>query len=291
MIGAGRTVEGVSLLWGESLRWDDRRQRLYFVDCGTNTLHWLDGGEGPLRAMALPSTPTGVVLTEGDELVVCLDDGLAIVHPDAERVEQLAPYPAGLHGRANDANADGAGNLVTGTLNIGPGPGALWHFSSDDGWTELAPEFGNANGPVVTGGPDDATLVVADTVAEKVFAFPYDPAQPAVGDRRVLCDHATLDGLPDGATVDADGRVWSCVLRRGAVACLDPGGDHRLVDVPMANPSDVTFGGPDLDRLYVTSIAVDLGGGTGDDAGCLFVLDVGVAGRPDPRLRLPHHGA
>ena len=28
-------VEGVRLTWGESTRWDDRRQRLYVVDCAS----------------------------------------------------------------------------------------------------------------------------------------------------------------------------------------------------------------------------------------------------------------
>src|SRR5687767_8423331 len=41
-------VGDFTLTWGESARWDDRRQRLYFVDCATPSLHWLDGGEPPL---------------------------------------------------------------------------------------------------------------------------------------------------------------------------------------------------------------------------------------------------
>jgi sugar lactone lactonase YvrE len=277
-----RVIDEVSLVWGESLRWDDRRQRLYFVDCAGKTLHWLESGEPPLHSMALAGTPTGVVLTEGDELVVCLDEGLVVVDPDAQTASLLATYPSGMHGRANDANADGSGNLVTGTLNVGPGPGALWHFSSDGGWTELDGEFGNTNGPVVVG---DA-LVVGDTVAERVYSYPYDPAGPSVGERRTLMDQKRWGGVPDGATADADGGVWSCVLLRGALARVGPDGDERLVDLPMKNPSDVAFGGPDLDRLYVTSIAVDLGGGIGDDAGRLLALDVGVTGRPEARFAL-----
>src|SRR3954452_8316884 len=55
-------VDDITLVWGESLRWDDRRQRLYFVDCGPQTLHWLDGAEPPLQTMQLPSLPTGLAL-------------------------------------------------------------------------------------------------------------------------------------------------------------------------------------------------------------------------------------
>src|SRR5687768_16024798 len=83
-------VDEVQLIWGESLRWDDRRERLYFVDCARQTLHWLDGGEPPLQTLQLSSLPTGVVLTQRDELVMCLDDGLHVVDPDAGTTELLA---------------------------------------------------------------------------------------------------------------------------------------------------------------------------------------------------------
>ena len=55
--------------WGESLRWDDVRQRLYFVNCAKKTLHWLEGGEPPLHTLQLDSLPTGLVLTPDRRLV------------------------------------------------------------------------------------------------------------------------------------------------------------------------------------------------------------------------------
>ena len=39
------TVGDFTLGWGEGLRWDERRQRLWFVDCAAQTIHWLDGGD------------------------------------------------------------------------------------------------------------------------------------------------------------------------------------------------------------------------------------------------------
>ena len=78
-----RRIGDFTLTWGESLRWDDRRGRLYCVDCAAQTLHWLDHGEPPLQTLKLPTMPAGLVLTEGHELVACLDDGLHVVDPDA----------------------------------------------------------------------------------------------------------------------------------------------------------------------------------------------------------------
>ena len=55
----------------------------------------------------------------------------------------------------------------------------------------------------------------------------------------------------------------------------------------MLNPSDVIFVGPTLDQLFVTSIAVDLGWGAGELAGCLLSCEAGLRGRPEHRFRLP----
>ena len=282
-------VGDFTLTWGESLRWDDRRQRLYFVDSATQTLHWLDGAEPPLNSLKLPSMPAGLVLTETTQLVACLDDGLNLVDPDTGAVQLIAAYPDGMHERANDANADGSGNLVTGTLNLGPGPGALWWFSAIDGWRPLDDDFGRPNGPLVVDVDGEPTLICADTQARAVYAYPYDTSAGTVGTRRVFGDHAALDGAPDGATTDREGGVWSCVLRSGKLARFSGAGLDQLVDLPMANPSDVAFGGRDLDRLFLTAIALDLGeGGTpAPEASWLNVIDgLGRAGRLESRFRV-----
>ena len=275
--------------WGESLRWDDVRQRLYFVDCAKKTLHWLEGGKPPLHTLQLDSLPTGLVLTQDRQLVICLDGGLHVVDPDAGTSEFLVAYPDGMYGRANDANADDSGNLVTGTLNLGPGPGAFWWFSASDGWRLLDDGIGNANGPVVVDIDGQSTLVFADTLAQSMYAYDYDGQAGTAGKRRVFADHRALGGAPDGATADSDGGVWSCVLRSGKLARFTSTGLDRLLDLPMPNPSDVAFGGRALDRLFVTSIAFDLGEGVAPppEAGWLLAIhDVGWVGRPEFRFSL-----
>ncbi|CAN5785939.1 hypothetical protein BH24ACT3_BH24ACT3_15160 [soil metagenome] len=194
-----------------------------------------------------------------------------------------------MHGRANDANADGSGNLVTGTLNIAPGPGASWWYSTRDGWRLLDDDIGNANGPLVFDLDGAPTLVFADTLARVVYAYPYDGTTGAIGERRVFGNHAQLGGAPDGAAADAEGGVWSCVLRSGKLARFATGGLDRVVDLPMANPSDVAFGGPKLQRLFVTSIALDLGEGVAQapEAGWILAIDdLGITGRPEARFEL-----
>jgi len=132
--------------WGESVVWDDARQRLYFVDCAGQTIHWLDESEDEPAVLRSPSMPTGLVPADDGRLVVVLEDGLYVVDPDGGSFELLAQYPDGLGGRANDACADLDGNLITGRLNMGPAEGSAWWYSRTEGWRLLDPDISNTNG-------------------------------------------------------------------------------------------------------------------------------------------------
>lgn len=279
----------VSLTWGESLRWDDKRQRLYFVDCATQSLYWLDDGETQVGALKMPSMPAGVVIARDGRLVICLDDGLHVVDVDRDTVELLAPYPPELGARANDAAADLDGNLVTGTLNLLPGPGSYWWYSADAGWRKLDEGIGNANGPVVIEAEGSQRLVFADTLADTIYAYPYNGVSGAAGSRSVFASTADVGGAPDGACADSEGGIWSCILGAGRLVRYTSAGVDTVLDAGVELPSDVTFGGPNLDRLFLVSIAISIGGieVQSSNAGRLLVLEgSGFHGRPETRFEL-----
>jgi sugar lactone lactonase YvrE len=89
-----------------------------------------------------------------------------------------------------------------------------------------------------------------------------------------------------------DGLYWVAVYRGGKIAAYRPDGSlERTIAMPVPLVSSVAFGGPALDRLYVTTIAHDVaaGGdqdhGTDDQAGSLFVIEgLGTRGRAEPEF-------
>jgi sugar lactone lactonase YvrE len=273
-----------SLGWGESLVWDDRTERLFFVDCAAQTLHWLDGGRAPLHTMALPSMAAGIVPTEDGRLIGALDDGLHLIDPEAGTTTFQTAYPAGLGARANDACADLSGNLITGTLNLGPAQGSSWWYSARHGWRLLDPDISNTNGPNVCVVDDVMTLLIGDSSAD-YYAYPYDAEEGSVGDRTVFGDVSGLAGVADGAALDTDGGMWCALFGGSQLARFTPGGLDRTLALPVANPADVAFGGPALDCLYVVS--VELGAPEGTFDGALLVIDgLGLRGRAEPRFAL-----
>ena len=275
-----------TLGWGESLVWDERRARLYFVDCAAQTLHWLEEGDGHrhLETMQLPSMAAGIVATEDGTLVGALDDGLHVIDHDAGTTALLSEYPPELGARANDVCADWAGNLITGTLNLAPAEGSAWWFSSRHGWKLLDPDIANTNGPTAWHLSGEPTLIIGDTSAD-YYAYPYDAEAGVVGPRRVYGDVQALAGVADGATLDADDGLWCALVGGGQLVRFTPAGLDRSVPLPVTNPADVTFGGARLDRLYIVSVQL-LPGATDLDGALLVVDDLGLRGRAEPRVRL-----
>jgi len=273
-------VGSFALGWGESLLWDELRQRLYFVDCATHQLLWLDHGADEPASLAAPSMPAGIVATDDGRIVAALDDGLHAVDPDTGTWRLLSPYPDGLGARANDMCADLDGNLITGTLNLGPGEGSTWWWSPTDGWRLIDDDIANTNGPAVAEIDGVMTLIVGDTSAS-YYSYPYDPATGAVGPRSVFGAVDDLAGGPDGATLDDAGGLWCALFGGAQLARFTSAGLDRTLPVPLANPTDVTFGGPHLDQLFVVSV-----GGEGTLDGALLVIDGLGTGRVEPRARL-----
>lgn len=266
-----------TLRWGESLIWDERRNRLFFVDTLGRKLCWLDDGHDTPHMLDCPQMPSGIVLDERGHIVVTGDDGLYRIDVDTGAWSLLSPYPERLGGRCNDLCADLDGNLITGKLNLGPAEGSAWWFSAAGEWKLIDDDISNTNGPTVAELDGVMTLVIGDS-SDHYYRYDYDPATGSVGPRSVFGDVTGLgpdgtDGIPDGATLDSDGGLWCALPRSGCLVRFTASGLDRRIDLPFANPTDVTFGGPDLDRLYV--VAVKDG---------LYVIDGVGHGRIEPRF-------
>ena len=89
--------------------------------------------------------------------------------------------------------------------------------------------------------PDGTSLYWNDSWALRSYMFDYNPNSGQASNRQVLVDHTGPDGdvqpLPDGATVDEDGFMWTAVLYAGESRryTLD-GALDRTVALPLAKP-------------------------------------------------------
>lgn len=97
-----------------------------------------------------------------------------------------------------------------------------------------------------------------------------------------------ISGLPDGMTIDTDGNLWLALFGGSCVLKIDPrkGVALQKVEIPVSQVTSVTFGGPNLDILFVTTGWLDFNGEQKPPAGSTFmVTGLGVKGLPNVNFK------
>lgn len=91
-----------------------------------------------------------------------------------------------------------------------------------------------------------------------------------------------LPGGPDGAQVDAGGSIWIALSGASRVVRVDPqtGAVDVVVHVPVKCPTSCTFGGENLDELFITT--------RGPDGGGLYRVKMpfGIKGLAEPEFKV-----
>ncbi|WP_439567425.1 SMP-30/gluconolactonase/LRE family protein [Sphingopyxis sp.] len=240
---------------GESPLWDHRNARLWWVDSTAGRLCSSDA-EGAAQAEWTFDQPIGSIgLAEGG-LIVALADGFYRFAAGDGDLNAIANPPMAPATRLNDGKADRAGRFLAASMRTGDamGTAALFRLDADGATTCL--ETGIGIGNAICFSPDGDMLYFADSLDGMLRRYAYDPQSGAVGPRHDLVDCRAQGSGADGATVDAEGRIWVALVLAQAVACYAPDGKLlRSIPVPLPYPSCPAFGGPNLDILYLTSIA------------------------------------
>lgn len=244
---------------GESPVWDVETQRLYWVDSQDGRVFRHDESGGDLQVWDLRKKIGSIALRRsGDGLIAALQDGVYSFDLDQDELVRIIDPEAGLEGnRLNDGKTDSRGRFVFGSMDMAEDEpaGRLYSMGEDLKVQILDEGIICSNGPCWS--PDETVFYFADTWTGEIWAYDYDIATGSVANRRVF---ATVDrsdgGAVDGMTVDSEGFVWQAHVYGGKLNRFDPDGKlERQIEMPVKKVTCPTFGGPDLDRLYVTSMA------------------------------------
>jgi sugar lactone lactonase YvrE len=261
---------------GEGPVWDDQAQVLYWLDIPEGRVYRMDAG-GSVTSWDVGQPVGAAVPRASGGLVVAVRDGFMALDLASGELAMLAPVEQDRpENRMNDGSCDRAGRFYAGTMadDERPAAGTLYRLDPDLTVTTLHTGVGISNG--IGWSPDERLMYYVDSHTHQVDTFDYDPATGAIEGRRRFAAVGRGDVVPDGLTVDADGGVWVAVWGGGAVLHHDPAGRVReAIELPAEHVTSCAFGGPGLDRLYITTAA-----GPGQHGGSLFAYDPGVTGQP-----------
>ncbi len=240
------------IAFGESPRWHDGR--LWFADWGAQELIAVDLEGRSEVVVRVPSFPFCVDwLPDGRLLIVSARDRLLLRRePDGSLATHadlsgLSYYPW------NEIVVDGRGTAYVNNIGFDfPcgefAPGTVALLAPDGSVRRVADGVAFPNGMAVT--PDNSTLMVAESYANKLTAFDI-VEDGGLSNRRVWADLG--DGVPDGLCLDAEGAVWYAdVPNKRCVRVREGGEVLQTIDLDRGCFACM-LGGPDGKTLFLVA--------------------------------------
>ena len=282
---------------GEGILWDDREHALYWLDVPMpSKLHRWYPESGKHQIWEMPEMITAMSVRENGGLLVASHHGLNHFNCDETSLLRICEPENDQPGnRCNDGASDRMGRFWFGTMqnNISPeatnlplerNSGALYRFDPDHSFHKLETGIGVSN--TFAWSPDNKIMYFTDTLTGWISAYDFDYESGRISNRRNFAQAER--GYPDGSTVDAEGYLWSCRWEGQCVIRFSPDGKvDQVVEVPVKRVTSCSFGGANLDTLYITTARWDMNKQELQEnptAGSLFATKPGVKGLPDARF-------
>ena len=270
---------------GEGPLWHQTERLLYWVDIPQGRIFRYDPASGEHEQFYQGRVLGGFTIQEDGSLLLFMDRGSIAHLKDGELSYVVDEIPAERETRFNDVIADPRGGVFCGTMPTDSRPATLYRLDTDGSLTVVLEGIGLSNGLGFT--LDRKQMYYTDSFARSIYIFDYDEGTSEISNQRVFVETPEGGGIPDGMTVDAEGHVWSARVDGSALFRYTPEGEEeRSITFPAKKVSSVTFGGDDMDEMYVTTIGGDNKAEEGPGAGALFRLKLGIKGVPDYYSRI-----
>jgi sugar lactone lactonase YvrE len=258
--------------------WSDAWGGLRWVDMLAGDVLSL-GADGGVSRRPVGSVAAALRPRAGGGAVIAVERGFALEAPDGA-LTALPELWDDRGVRMNDGGCDPDGRFYCGSMayDARPGAGTLYRLDPGGDVDVVLGEVTISNG--IDWSPDGRTAYYADTATGAVSSFDYD-REHGLSSRRTFATIAQDDGAPDGLTVDVEGGVWVALYGGRAVHRYAPSGElDEVVGLPVTKVTACTFGGPGIDRLFITTSRENLPDDAEPQAGSVFTCSPGVSGLP-----------
>jgi sugar lactone lactonase YvrE len=253
--------------WG-GLRWVDMLAGdvLFLAEDGSVKRRHVDTVAAAIR----PRRSGGAVIGGERQFLLEEPDGI---------IRQLDQLWSDTGVRMNEGGCDPNGRFYCGSMAYDQSPNAAKLFRLDPDLTVHTVLTGVTVSNGLDWSADGSLAYHNDTATFSISVFDYSP-DAGLTNRRTFVQIAD-QGRPDGLTVDSEGAVWTAISNRGVVHRYTPTGVlDEVVDVPAQKVTSCTFGGDQLDELFITTSQENIDTDSDPLAGSLFHAHVGVPGLP-----------
>ena len=265
---------------GEGPVWDYQRKVLWWVDIELGLLHEFKPRIKGTRTFKIGKLLGTAIPTKDNRLIMAVEDGFAFFDPQTSKLDMIEYIEADMkENRFNDGKCDSRGRLWAGTMEIdtvNPNGNLYCLFPDTLKSEKKLDQIYISNG--LAWARDDSLMYYIDSLSYKVQAFRFDLDTGNIKFQRDILKFDKTQGTPDGMTIDTNGNLWIAFYDGAKVCCYNPLSGLLLdqINLPVQRPTSCTFGGENMDVLYITTAAKE-----GDPkGGGLFSAKPGVKGLP-----------
>lgn len=264
---------------GEGAVWHSNWGGLKWVDMLAGDILSLDSDSGsvsrlhvdsPIAALVRPRSLGGFVVATEREFMLWGNEGKEWSTP---------PLWSDSRRRFNEGGCDPSGGIICGSMSykLETGAGEVFRMNADRTTERLFGDVTISNG--LGFNSEGTRMYYVDTRTRRIDLWDVDGGR--LLNRRPFVSIQEGVGNPDGLWVDECDGVWVALYGGSAVHHFDSNGAlEGVIEVPASQVTSCTFGGPDLDTLFITTSRENLADDDQPSAGAVFSAAVGVRGLP-----------
>ena len=239
---------------GESPVWDYKQNKLYWVDIENCLLHMFNPDTQEHNSIKTEEHPGSITITKSGNILLALQNSISELNFSSRTLKKIIPLEKNIHNnRSNDGKCDPAGRLWIGTMdmNLKKSAGSLYCMNPDYSIKKIFGDISISNGMAW----DNNIMYYTDTYTRKIQAFDYDIKTGNIINPRAVIKIPAKMGFPDGFTLDHEGMLWVAHWGYSHICRWNPHNGKLLdkINLPVKNITSCTFGGPELDTLFITT--------------------------------------
>ena len=249
----------VQNLLGEGPLWHPYEKQYYWVDIECGEILTYAPSTSSIQTQSIGTSVGALGFRYSGGLILACGKGFASWDWQSQKLNVISDPIGDQPGvRLNDGRVDASGRFWAGGLDR-KGQTSLYRLDPDHSCHTMLTNIKTSNG--LAWSLDQKIFYYTDTGDYSIYRFDFDPEMGTINNRKIFvrlpADRS--NGVPDGLTIDSEGFIWSAHWDGGKVTRYDPAGQpvHEVI-LPVSRVTSCTFGGDDLQDLFITTASTGL---------------------------------
>jgi sugar lactone lactonase YvrE len=279
-----KLIINIKATLGEGVFWHPIERKVYWVDIYEKKNHCTNPETGINKTYEVSECVGTIAPDTSGNLIVAIENSIVKLNTVTGKTSMLLELEKELvNNRFNDGKFDPFGRFWLGSMcreGIHKTE-SLYSIDSNLRSQKKIEEVTVSNG--IAWDSKKNKMYYIDSPTKCVMAYDYDGVSGNISKGKKSITFSKSMGFPDGMTIDHEGMLWIALWGGYAVVRCNPDTGEVLqkIDVPAPHVTSCTFGGVNMNKLYITTAQEGLTEQELIDyplSGGLFEADLSVSG-------------